>query len=360
MTATVSQTAYRTADVLIIGDGVIGLSTALELARAGARCSVIGDRRPGIASLAAAGLLAPSIGHLEDEVRPFFFGSLELYPAFVDRLREFEPSLALVQGLIDVTEPDPARPRDIPARLTAAEVSALEPAVVATGGATYHPSNGAIDNVALVTALRRALHIQRGVELLLGDPAVSVSFAEREPVVALESGVRCAAPVIVLAAGAWSPQLEGLPRPIPVSPLKGQMLALHSTVLGRAVMGSDVYLVPRSTELMVGATVEHGSFDVETDGVALEKLRAAAISVVPDLANAPILRSWAGIRPATPDMLPIIGFEPTEPRLIYACGHSKNGILLAPATAVATAALAQNRRSELSVAAFSISRFPVT
>jgi glycine oxidase len=336
---------------------VIGLSTALELARAGASCSVIGQRRAGIASLAAAGLLAPSIGHLHDEVRPFFFGSLELYPAFVDLLREFEPSLALVRGLLDVTPPDPARPRDIPPRLTTAEVGMLEPAVVASAGATYHPSNGAIDNVALVRALRLALDAQPDVDVIEHDPAVSVSFSEREPAVLLESGARHSAPVIVLAAGAWSPQLQGLPRPIPISPLKGQMLALRSTVLGRAVMGSDVYLVPRSTELVVGATVERAGFDVETDRAALEVLRAAAISVVPDLADAPIVRSWAGIRPATPDMLPIIGFEPTEPRLIYACGHSKNGILLAPATAVAAAALAQNLRSELSVAPFSISRF---
>ncbi|HEY4217503.1 MAG TPA: FAD-dependent oxidoreductase [Gemmatimonadaceae bacterium] len=351
------RTADRTADVVIIGDGVIGLSTALELARAGARCSVIGARRPGIASLAAAGLLAPSIGHLSDRVRPFFFGSLELYPAFVERLRAFDPSLAIVPGLLDVSAPDPDRPRDIPPRLTGPEVGALEPWVVAPHGAAYHPSNGAIDNVALVRALRAALAAEREIELVDDDPAVSVSFTEADPRVALESGARLSGKIIVLAAGAWSTQLAGLPRPVPVSPLKGQMLALRSTALAHSVMGPDVYLVPRSTELVVGATEEPSRFDVDTDHETLETLRAAAIDIAPTLAEAPVVRSWAGIRPATPDKLPIIGFEPTEPRLVYACGHSKNGILLAPATAVAAAALAQNRRSELDVTPFSISRF---
>jgi glycine oxidase len=358
--AEAARTADRSvdvADIIVIGDGVIGLSTTFELARAGARCVVIGDRRPGTASNAAAGLLAPSIGQLAAAVRPFFFGSLELYPGLIDRLRAFDPSLAMVQGLIDLSEPSVASPRNLPPRLTGDEIRALEPSLASGHGGSFHPGDGAIDNVALVGALRLALEAAPDVEIVLNDPAVRLDLSASEAVVVLRSGARRSARVVVLAAGAWSPQLDGLPRALPVSPLKGQMLAVASNGLRRAVMSAEVYLVPRRTELVIGATVEREGFDIATHPEMIEGLRQAAIRVCPALEHASVTRSWAGIRPATPDMLPIIGPEPSDPRLIYACGHSKNGILLAPATAIAVAALAQNGRPEADLAPFSVARF---
>ena len=118
---------------------------------------------------------------------------------------------------------------------------------------------------------------------------------------------------IVLAAGAWSAAIDGLPRRIPVRPLKGQMLAVAGPPLRHAVMGDDVYLVPRDGEIAIGATVEEAGFDVTIDPNAIERLRQAAIRVCPALRDAAVLRTWAGIRPATPDMLPILGAEPDRP-----------------------------------------------
>ena len=122
-------------------------------------------------------------------------------------------------------------------------------------------------------------------------------------------------------------------------------------------MADDVYLVPREREIAIGATVEEAGFDVTIDPNAIERLRQAAIRVCPALRDAAVLRTWAGIRPATPDMLPILGGEPTDERLIYACGHSKNGILLAPATALAIAALALGQASPFDLTPFRADRF---
>jgi glycine oxidase len=118
--------------------------------------------------------------------------------------------------------------------------------------------------------------------------------------------------------------------------------------------------VAREREIVVGATSEHAGFDTTTNPGAIDGLLASAISLYPGLSTAKLVRAWAGIRPATPDMLPILGSDPAAPRILYACGHSKNGILLAPATARAIAALAQGRAPEWDLDAFSISRFSET
>jgi glycine oxidase len=163
--------------------------------------------------------------------------------------------------------------------------------------------------------------------------------------------------VVVVAAGAWSAGIDGLPRELPVVPLKGQMLSLESSVLRHPVMGDDVYLVPRRSELAVGATAEHAGFDTTVSPDAIERLRQSAIAICPSLADAPVVRTWAGIRPATPDMLPILGRDPDSPSLIYACGHSKNGILLAPASATCLAALATGAAPPFVINPFSVRRF---
>ena len=337
-------------DVVVIGDGVIGLSTAFELGRAGARCRVFGAVNQGAASGAAAGLLAPSIGTLRPDVQKFFDASLALYPAFVETLRAFEPELALLEGLIDVAQ---ATAGD--RLLGAADLRRLEPALAPTE-AIFHPRDAAIDNVLLTRALRSAVARSPTCRLVVDDPVVSISIDSR-PHVRTRSGATIEANAIVLAAGAWSPTIEGLPHKLPVIPLKGQMLSVTSTVLQHPVMGDDIYLVPRRTEIAIGATAEHAGFDITVFPDALERLRLSAVSICPALSTAPVARTWAGIRPATPDMLPILGTDPEHVGLVYACGHSKNGILLAPATARCVAALATGGQPPLDVDAFGIRRF---
>jgi glycine oxidase len=345
----------HTADAIIIGDGVIGLSTAYELARGGVSCRVLGAANAGVASHAAAGLLAPSIGQLSGDVATFFDASLDLYPALVDRLSEFDAGLRLLTGLVEVLSPSSAA-RTAPgaSRLTAGEAATLEPNIEAPHGALLHRRDAAVDNVRLVAALRSALDASARVVATvdrvtrIDPPAAKVT---------LENGEVLSADVVVLAAGAWSPLIAGIPGDLPVSPLKGQMLALHSSAVRHPVMGDDVYLVPRGDELAVGATVESAGFDTSTDPAAIDALHAAAARLVPALARASVTRQWAGIRPATPDRLPIIGADPDHPRLVYACGHTKNGILLAPATAVAVRSVVEGVTAPWPLAPFAVSRF---
>ena len=348
----------RTTDVIVIGDGIIGLSTALELERRGARCIVFGTQRRGIASFAAAGLLAPSIGQLPPGARPFFETSLRLYPALLASLAEFDDELALMTGLLLVadasTDGESANPGQ---RLSPDEACRLEPSIQAPHGAVVHTNDGAIDNVRLMHALQRAAEQRQALELIADAPVSSLHMARGGATVVSESGLEAVAPYAILAAGAWSPRIHGLPRPLPVFPLKGQMLALDVCPLSRPVVGNGVYLVPRGTETVVGSTSEHAGFDVSTTPQAIEALHQVAAGVCPELASSRQARAWAGIRPATPDMLPILGPDPDYPALVYATGHSRNGILLAPATAKVVADIAIGNRPTFDLSGFGFARF---
>ena len=347
-----------TTDVAVIGDGVIGLSTAFELARAGLRCRILGASRPGAASAAAAGLLAPTIGQLSKTVRALFNASLDLYPEFLVALQEFDPELALITGLIEVVDAEPQAPRsEASHRLSPSELSRIEPSLLAPLGAFLHPRDAAIDNVRLVRALRLAVAREKHVTTSAESLVTGVRATKTGVSVFTASGPRIEAGFAVVAAGVWTPSINGLPRQLPISPLKGQMLALVGAPINRPVMGDDVYLVPRGEETIVGATTERAGFDVTTTKEATEALHAAAARLCPVLGKAAVLRSWAGLRPATPDLLPIVGPEPDMPRLLYASGHSKNGILLAPVTALVLTALAQDKHPPFDLAPFSILRF---
>lgn len=315
------------ADVLVIGDGLIGLSTALELSR-DAKVCVVGKLAAGIASTAAAGLLIPALDRLPPAARPFYADSLARYPQFIDSLRSFDPALVYLRGVIDRT---------------------------ATGD-RLRQTDAAVDNVRLLAALRKAASTSTAITMV-DDLATDVARDSAGVTVTTQIGARLRARRVVLAAGAWSPSIGGLPRPLAIRPLKGQMIALGATVLQQAMMGDDIYLVPRGDETIVGATVEERGFDLTLTSEAAESLRANAVALCPRLAGAKITRSWAGIRPATPDMLPILGADPDWPALIYACGHSKNGVLLTPATAVAIAAVCSDKSPPVDISPFSVSRF---
>ena len=308
-----SKARFQRCDVAIIGGGVIGLSTAFELGRAGADCRLYGAVRHEAASGAAAGLLAPSIGNLSRIVQSFFTASLARYPEFLADLRAFEPELSLIEGLLDVSTH--ARDRELRSgtHLSPDQVAALDPAVLAPNGAVFHPRDGAVDNRLLVRALRRAVGSLPAVTIVDDDPVATIDLSGDTVALRTRGGGRVDASRVVLAAGAWSSTIDGLPRHLPVRPLKGQMLAVGGVPLRYAVMGDDIYLVPRASEIAIGATVEEAGFDVAVNPGAIEALRQSAIRICPALRDAPVLRTWAGIRPATPDMLPILGLEPDRP-----------------------------------------------
>lgn len=356
MTPPVTTSGY---DAAIIGDGVIGLSAALELARGGTSCVVIGASEPGAGSGAAAGILAPSVGHRDSEVRGFFRRSLDLFSDFLAPLHEFDPGLAVREGLIEIlSAEEPPRLGDEARRLTPAEVREREPALNAPFGALLYARDGAIDSTRLVSALRHTVS-RSPVITFLGDTVTRIDVTGSPGLLTTRGGRQIRAEFVVLAAGAWSPQIDGLPRPVPVYPLKGQIIALDAPdIIRHPVKGDHVYLVPRDSELIVGATSEEAGFDTTTSEDAALLLRSAAIDVCPGLDDAEVMRRWAGLRPATADLLPILGPDPEVPSLIYACGHSRNGILLAPATAEAVRFFIQGGPApHLALDRFSISRF---
>jgi len=344
-----------TSDAVVIGDGVVGLSTALQLAHSGLRCSILGTRQPGAASSAAAGLLAPNIGNLAPDVRALFRASLALYPRYLAPLQAIDPGLGLLSGLIEVLD-EHAPHDDHHLRLEQQTLDALQPGVLAPYGAVLHETDAAIDNVRLVATLRRAVELESRLTYL--DDAALEIFAGADGVtIPTKSGTSLNCSRVVVAAGAWTPRIAGLPRPLPVRPLKGQMLALAGTPLTRPVMAGHVYLVPRGDETVVGATSEEAGFDLTIHAETIDGLHRGAAALVPALLSAPVTRSWAGIRPATPDMLPIIDRDPEKASVVYAVGHSRNGILLAPLTAIAVAEIVLGAVPSFDLQPFSIGRF---
>jgi glycine oxidase len=238
--------------------------------------------------------------------------------------------------------------------LDATELAAAEPGLGRALGAVRHPDDGAVDNRVLLRALRALVDAHHRIEV--HEVAVAAvrpgsragtsrgGTAHGSPAAVSERGDVYAGGALVLAAGAWTPLLAGLPRALPVTPVRGQMLAFGASVLRQVVYGLGGYAVPRvDGRTLVGSTMEHAGFDASTTEAALEGLRARAGALAPALRHAPEVEHWAGLRPVTPDLLPILGADPDHPRLFYACGHSRNGILLGPLSGVCVAAAIAGR-----------------
>jgi len=245
--------------------------------------------------------------------------------------------------------------------LDAAELAAAEPGLGRALGAVRHPDDGAVDNRLLLRALRALVDAHPRIEVheagvaavRPGAGAARGGTAPRSPAAVTERGEEHAGGALVLAAGAWTPLLAGLPRALPVTPVRGQMLAFGASVLRHVVYGLGGYAVPRvDGRTLVGSTMEHAGFDAGTTEAALEGLRARAGALAPALRHAPEVEHWAGLRPVTPDLLPILGADPDHPRLYYACGHSRNGILLGPLSGVCVAAAIAGRPLPADIAPF--------
>ncbi|MEO6444783.1 MAG: FAD-dependent oxidoreductase [Gemmatimonadaceae bacterium] len=353
-------------DVVVVGDGIVGLACARSLAALGASVVLLGRRRPGFASAAAAGLLAPTIESAPGPAFAFAVAARDRYRGYLD---ELESSSGIhvpmdLDGILRVPAHD-AEVDSLKAEagtharwISSKEVGALEPALAASLGALLHAQDGMVDNIRLLSALEAAIDAA-GVTRQTAD-ADRLDFSGTNPVVELSNGDRLRCGHVVLAAGAWVGQLKGLPRPIPVAPLRGQMLALAVAPVRRPVYGFGGYLAPRHRDgfTVVGSTSESVGYAVGTTDAALRDFREVAASLAPRLARADELRSWSGLRPMTTDGLPILDRDPDQQALIYACGHSRNGILMAPLTADVVATLIAGREPSLSLAPFRISRFP--
>jgi len=361
------------ADVAIVGGGLIGCALAGELARRGRRVVVLEKREPGAeASGAAAGMLTPQSDALSRDA--FFDLALEsrdLYPAWSRELAD-ETGLdvgyrrtGLLHCRLEPPRPgsaDPyawqraaglavrARPpEDLAARLA----HRLSPEI---RDSIFFPDEGAVDPRALTRAVWRSAET-RGATVRVG---VAVTGFRIE-------GGACRgvdtddgfveADATVDAAGAWAALGGALPLPLPVSPVRGQIVELwQERPVETIVSSEEVYLVPRADgTILLGSTVEHVGFRKDVTAEALERLIGAAIRLLPELRRARFVSAWAGLRPGTPDGRPVLGASPIR-RLFFATGHYRNGILLAPVTARLLSALICGETSR-DLAAFSIERF---
>lgn len=349
----------KTWDVAIIGGGIIGLSLALGLRKHGAAVLVVERHQPGgEASHAAAGMLAHCDPHTPEKLRPLARASAQLYPEFVHELEDEsgqhvdlrrEGSIILDcdgQSLC----PD-ARP------LAADQIKKLEPCLAAAGGGEFWPE-ASVDPRALASAALKACK-HRAIEIASGAPAAEIQVVDGRAAGVKTAKTHFPAAVVVNCAGAWAGQVAGAP-PLPTRPVKGQMLSVITPrphFLRHVVRGPGAYLVPRSDgRILIGATVEEAGFDKRVDTNTIQSLHQAAANLAPELGEARMLEAWAGLRPGTPDNLPILGAT-SLPGYFVAAGHFRDGILLTPVTARLMTQLVRGVRPEFDISSFSPLRF---
>ena len=336
------------ADVTVVGTGIIALTAAIEIADRGRSVRLVGTTHSGNASSAAGGMLAPSVGRESGSAYDFAVASRDRYPAFAAALseRSGRPVPINTAGILEValTETEAAELKDSierPSRwLSAEELAREEPGFAPAFGAVMHPLDGSVEPLPLLDALRAVVASHDGITTARED-CCELNASELGCSVLTGMENRFASDYVVLAAGVWTPLIVGAGKAAEsVQPLRGQMVAFNSTAVRHTSCGAGGYLIPRTDGCIVaGGTMERAGFESVTTPDAIQMICARAQTLCPALANASIHSSWAGLRPATPDLLPIIGADPERPRVIYACGHSRNGILLAPLTAEVVADL---------------------
>ena len=385
----------RTWDAIIIGAGIIGLSLAIELNKQGLRVLVVEKGEPGReASWAAGGMLVDFPAETPPALRELATASARMYSEFVHELQD-ESGLKIdlrsqgtivltrvVTGLCAVpagTTQEYALPQPLAELEPALQLSNYsEPSLAALCASALYIEERCVDPRHLTAAaLAAARH--RSIDFSSGDHVLSVEVANGKACGVRTTNTQFAADIIVNCAGAWAAQIgcvgtgtspvQAEPSPAgffvaPTRPVKGQMLCvvmpekeLVRHVIRTVGFQPDVYLIPRSDgRMLIGATAEEAGFDKQTVPETIQRLRQSALDLVPRLAEARILEAWAGLRPGTPDGLPILGATPT-PGYLVATGHFRDGILLAPVTARVMGQVISGRTPDWDLGAFSVHRF---
>lgn len=359
-------------DVVIVGGGAVGAACARELARNGRRVAVVdrGDDR-GDAWRAAAGMLAPQIeARRGDGLFALGLAARELYRSLAAELLDatgidvgFWQDGILRVALDDADAADARATAEWQQRqghacewLDAAQVAAGWPWLAPACGALWAPNEGAIHPQRLVAALLADAE-RHGARLIRDEVALVERAGGRA------SGVRgrerYVAGQVVVAAGAWAGRITGLPRPLSIEPVRGQMLAVPwpGSVPRAIVYNRDCYMVARDGDAVLGSTMEYAGFDPTTTPAGIHRILERVGAFCPALSRIEPARVWSGLRPMTPDGRPIIGPEPALEGLWYAAGHGRNGILLAGITGVLVRRMMDGDVMDFDLAAVSPDRF---
>jgi glycine oxidase len=362
-------------DICIAGAGIIGLSIALELQARKLNVIVVEAGLPlSEASTAAAGMLAAEDPHNPAELLALSQHSISIYSEFLDRVERLGGVHVPYQTQRTLQQlPDEATDhRDAEANRHAPLDSFLFKTWDDSGRAL---SSGfqlldekSIDPRQLAASLLAAVEAT-SIRLLTGSPVLSTSAAgDRVAVTTPHHSIDAAQ--FIDCTGAWAAQPSGTLSDDPayeVIPIKGQMLAVAlppNLPMDCTLRTEKIYIVPRTVganagRAIIGATVEDVGFDKTVHTPQISDLQDQAARLLPQLRDAEVLESWAGLRPATPDRLPLLGAHPTRPRHLIATGHYRNGILLAPATAHVIAQLVFGETPSVSLAAFDPNRASV-
>jgi glycine oxidase len=359
--------------VVIIGAGVAGLSIGWRLCRSGCEVVILERGQPGRgATWASAGMIAAAAetGHADAPEAIFAQHAAALWPSFaadIERDSQTEIFYQRSGTLIAATSREmfetlSRRAGKVCAMLARDAAHKREPMLRSDiEGALWAPDDAQVDNRALGFALALAF-VNAGGVLQTNETVVRFETTHDGALGARTPFALHQADKFVIAAGAWSGEIAGLnedARP-PVKPVKGEMIALLPSegrqLPAHLVWGEGVYLAPRHGRLLVGATVAHAGFDTSTTDEARRWLHQRASLLMPDLDHWAVNEHWAGLRPGSPDDLPILG-ETSVPGLFVASGQFRNGILFAPAVAEALHGLVLKQRSDCDIGAFSPARF---
>ena len=354
----------KTWDVIVIGGGIIGLSLSIALRKRGATVLILERGEPGQeASHAAAGMLADFPLETPAILQPLAAASARMYPEFVHELQDESGINVDLRDQGTIFFPSPQQLEECPTLLTdhplPTPLAELEPVLADANSPAIYLKERSVNPRALTTAaLKAAKH--RAIDISSGSEVTAILLQDGKAVGVSTDRTSYHAATVVNCAGAWSGQLS--PQQFPTRPVKGQMLAVAGEsrdLLRHVVRASEVYLVPRSDgRILIGATIEEAGYDKRVDAITIQRMLQSAIRLVPALSEARMLEAWAGLRPGTPDSLPILGATQT-PGYFVATGHFRDGILLTPITAHVIARVISGADPEYDLSPFSPDRFNI-
>lgn len=358
-------------ECVVVGGGIIGMLTARELARAGCRVRII-ERGTlgGESSWAGGGILSPVCPWRAPEALTRLAGwSQRHYPGLAAELLAetgIDPEWTRSGLLIlDSDEQDKAGDWATHHHVTVellddpAAIGALEPACRPAARALWLPEVAQVRNPRLLRALRAsierqgvAVHEHTAVTGILHEDGVAYGVGTAREVIRGDA--------VIVAAGAWSAGvMQALDVRVDVKPVRGQMLLYRAApgLVRRILLSAGRYVIPRRDgRVLVGSTVEDAGFDKSTTEEARRELRQAAESLVPAFARCEVERQWSGLRPGSETDIPYIGAAPGIRGLYVNAGHFRNGLLLAPASAVLIADAILGRKGELDPGPFALNR----